>query len=231
MISYTYDAWGNFETEYHNGCTAFSVASYNPFLYRGYYYDTELQMYYLKSRYYDPIVGRFISMDKYVSTDQGVLGNNMFVYCLNNPVKYTDYTGAIAVVDDMAIWGIALVAFAATGSILITFPVDITDIGINSLSLPNVLHMSKGGTQNHKHTWLQDWTDDEIENELRKKDLPKKTRKELEKEQKARGTRNKQKREGLHHSRSSDTLKMAWEGSQIITFYAMLEVLKVVLRL
>ena len=92
-ISYTYDAWGNFETEYHNGCTAFSVASYNPFLYRGYYYDTELQMYYLQSRYYDPMVGRFINADGYIYNGQGILGCNMFAYCNNNPVMFSDPTG------------------------------------------------------------------------------------------------------------------------------------------
>ena len=97
LISYVYDAWGYFETEYHNGCTAASVANYNPFLYRGYYYDFELEMYYLQSRYYDPVVGRFISMDKYVSTGQGVLGSNMFAYCYNNPVNMIDVLGTTPV--------------------------------------------------------------------------------------------------------------------------------------
>ena len=68
LISYKYDAWGNFTTTYHNGCTSSSPASYNHFRYRGYYYDTELGMYYLQSRYYDPVIGRFINADVYVST-------------------------------------------------------------------------------------------------------------------------------------------------------------------
>ena len=41
LISYTYDAWGNFTTTYHNGCTASHIANLNPFRYRGYYYDSE----------------------------------------------------------------------------------------------------------------------------------------------------------------------------------------------
>ena len=93
LITYTYDAWGNFKTTYHNGCTAASAANYNPFRYRGYYYDSELEMYYLQSRYYDPIIGRFINADVYVSTGQGMLGNNMYCYCLNNPVNYLDRYG------------------------------------------------------------------------------------------------------------------------------------------
>ena len=97
LISYTYDAWGNFATTYYNGCNPTSVASYNPFRYRGYYYDSELGMYYLQSRYYDPEVGRFINADAYISTGQGLLGNNMFAYCNNNPVCMADYNGEDAI--------------------------------------------------------------------------------------------------------------------------------------
>ena len=93
LISYTYDAWGNFTTTYHNGCTASHIANLNPFRYRGYYYDAETGLYYLQSRYYDPVIGRFINADAYVSTGQGILGNNMFVYCGNNPVNRIDKTG------------------------------------------------------------------------------------------------------------------------------------------
>ena len=64
LISYTYDAWGNFVTTYHNGCTASDPANFNPYRYRSYYYDAELGMYYLQSRYYDSSVGRFLTADK-----------------------------------------------------------------------------------------------------------------------------------------------------------------------
>ena len=69
------------------------IANLNPFRYRGYYYDTETGFYYLQSRYYDPVVGRFLNADAFVSTGQGILGNNMFAYCLNNPVNMMDYMG------------------------------------------------------------------------------------------------------------------------------------------
>ena len=54
-------------------------------------------MYYLQSRYYDPEVGRFINADAFASTGQGLLGNNMFAYCLNNPARYVDSCGDAAV--------------------------------------------------------------------------------------------------------------------------------------
>ena len=69
------------------------IANINPFRYRGYYYDTETGFYYLQSRYYDPVVGRFLNADALVSTGQGILGNNMFAYCNNNPVTMVDNIG------------------------------------------------------------------------------------------------------------------------------------------
>ncbi len=92
LATYVYDAWGNHSVTYTNG-GASTAAQYNPFRYRGYYYDTDLGMYYLQSRYYDPNTYRFINADGYVSTGQGILGNNMFAYCGNNPVNRIDPTG------------------------------------------------------------------------------------------------------------------------------------------
>ena len=60
---------------------------------RSYVQDTETTLYYLQSRYYDPELGRFINADSYISTGQGLLGNNMFAYCLNNPISYIDFRG------------------------------------------------------------------------------------------------------------------------------------------
>ena len=65
----------------------------NPLRYRGYVYDTESKLYYLQSRYYDPELGRFINSDSFASTGQGVLGNNMFAYCGNDPINYVDTSG------------------------------------------------------------------------------------------------------------------------------------------
>ena len=65
----------------------------NPIRYRGYYYDTETGLYYCLSRYYDPNVGRFINADNQLNTSQGILGMNMFVYCLDNPVNMADHGG------------------------------------------------------------------------------------------------------------------------------------------
>ena len=61
---------------------------------RGYYYDTETKLYYLKSRYYDPEVGRFISVDGIEYLDpETINGLNLYAYCGNNPVMNVDSNG------------------------------------------------------------------------------------------------------------------------------------------
>lgn len=57
---YSYNAWGNMLTE-DNG--TLTVGKLNPFRYRGYVYDEETGLYYLQSRYYDPLTGRFLNAD------------------------------------------------------------------------------------------------------------------------------------------------------------------------
>jgi len=95
LVSYTYDAWGNVTTTYHNS-GASTAAQYNPFRYRGYYYDSELGFYYLNSRYYDPETGRFISPDTtdiLTATPMALTDKNLFAYCDNNPVMRMDIGG------------------------------------------------------------------------------------------------------------------------------------------
>ncbi len=65
---YVYDSWGNVLHIYSGtGTTEITstanLALQNPFRYRGYYFDTESGLYYLQSRYYDPVTGRFVNAD------------------------------------------------------------------------------------------------------------------------------------------------------------------------
>ena len=90
--SYTYDAWGKV-TENATSADTQNITETNPIRYRGYYYDTETRLYYLKSRYYDPAVKRFLNADGLVSTSIEDAAKNMFAYCTNNPVFYADSEG------------------------------------------------------------------------------------------------------------------------------------------
>ena len=88
---YEYDAWGNVVSVGGNA----GIANLNPIRYRGYYYDTETGFYYLNSRYYDPEICRFVNVDGYANTGQGLLGHNMFAYCLSDPISNVDSSGSI----------------------------------------------------------------------------------------------------------------------------------------
>ena len=90
VASYNYDPYGNLISDEPAENT---VGHLNPLRYRGYYYDSESRLYYLQSRYYDPELVRFINADSLASTGQGILGNNMFVYCGNNPASRVDDAG------------------------------------------------------------------------------------------------------------------------------------------
>ena len=97
IARYAYNVWGDLVSVTDaNGnyiSSATHIANLNPFRYRGYMYDEESGFYYLRSRYYDPYIGRFLNADGLVSTGQGLDGHNMFAYCNNNPVKYIDSSG------------------------------------------------------------------------------------------------------------------------------------------
>ena len=81
---YEYDEWGNsnqIET----------IA--NDFKYCGEIYDDETGLYYLRARYYDPSMGRFISEDSVEGNITNPLSLNLYTYCSNNPIIYTDPSG------------------------------------------------------------------------------------------------------------------------------------------
>ena len=90
VVEYTYAAWGNPLSC--TGSLADTLGKKNPFRYRGYVYDEETGFYYLKSRYYDPRVGRFICSDGILPSNR-MTSSNLFAYCNNNPIKNIDLDG------------------------------------------------------------------------------------------------------------------------------------------
>ena len=77
---YDYDAWGNLTT-----CEEIIP---NRFLYTGQQFDQITQQYYLRARYYNPVIARFTQEDVYRGD-----GLNLYTYCDNNPVIYYDPSG------------------------------------------------------------------------------------------------------------------------------------------
>ena len=77
---YEYDAFGvlqNSREEFHNRI-----------LYTGQQYDQTSGQYYLRARFYNPVIGRFVQEDVYRGD-----GLNLYAYCKNNPVVYYDPSG------------------------------------------------------------------------------------------------------------------------------------------
>ena len=83
--SYTYDAFG-VEVDPNSG-------DVNVFRFCGEYFDTETGIIYLRARYYQASIGRFISRDSYTGKNSDPLSLNLYTYCRNNPIFYFDPFG------------------------------------------------------------------------------------------------------------------------------------------
>ena len=94
--SYTYDAWGRV-TENATSADTQNITETNPIRYRGYYYDTETRLYYLKSRYYDPATKRFLNADgsDNLKPQSDLYDKNLYSYCDNNPIMCEDLDGNV----------------------------------------------------------------------------------------------------------------------------------------
>ena len=65
----------------------------NPYRYCGEYYDKETEEIYLRARYYQPSVGRFITRDTYTGESDESLSLHLYTYCENDSVNAWDPSG------------------------------------------------------------------------------------------------------------------------------------------
>jgi len=80
----------------------------NDFQYTGEQVDDETGLIYLRSRYYDPEIGRFISRDPFAGFDTAPQSLNRYTYVQNNPVRYADPSGRVAWYAAPAVVGAAV---------------------------------------------------------------------------------------------------------------------------
>jgi RHS repeat-associated protein len=85
VATYSYGPWGELLGQ---------TGSFDqPFRYAGYYFDSETGMYYLKSRYYSPELGRFLTKDTFPGLNAAPQSLNLYAYCMGNPIIGIDPTG------------------------------------------------------------------------------------------------------------------------------------------
>ena len=102
ILTYAYDSWGAVTfsvTSIKDMAAAVALSFVNPFTYRSYCYDYDIELYYLQSRYYSPEIGRFINTDDTqiaIATQGNILGANLFAYCENNPINDSDPSGYLS---------------------------------------------------------------------------------------------------------------------------------------
>lgn len=182
------------------------------FGYCGEYYDPELDMIYLRNRYYSPGIGRFITEDP--ARD----GANWYAYCNNNPVMFVDPSGEVAVIDDAA----AVLVITAAGTYAyvsykrLTSPEGQKMIREGAVAIYNgvviagnkiigtavkagtfvgktyndIVNFANGGKQNKRSSEFQNVSDAELERMYKDPKTSKSQKQKIKTEQKARKTRH-----------------------------------------
>ena len=118
VATYTYDDYGALLSSTGNS----TVLSFNHLLYKGYYYDFESEMYLLGKRYYYPFICRFISPDdiEFLLVETANYEHfNLFSYCYNNPILYSDDSGNFVLTIILGIISLVTTLVAAVVGIVV----------------------------------------------------------------------------------------------------------------
>ena len=93
LCDYQYDSFGNVSVVNYNS----NIGNINSIRYKGYYYDKEIGLYYCINRYYNPYLGRWLTIDdsKYIDR-YNINSLNLFTYCENNPSIESKFSHAIS---------------------------------------------------------------------------------------------------------------------------------------
>ncbi len=140
--TYEYTPWGEIRSE--------TEAVDNPVKYAGEYYDDELDMIYLRARYYNPQIGRFTSFDIKEGEISNPLDMNRYVYCRNNPIKYVDPSGESVLTISAGLAGLLKLLVAAVTAIGATYAV--ANI-VNNIQDNRKHHILHGSNNSHESGW------------------------------------------------------------------------------
>ena len=110
--TYKYDAFGVEKN--------IDDADTNAFRYCGEYYDSETGTIYLRARHYNPSNGRFTQRDSFAGKQGDPLSLNLYTYCHNNPVYYSDPSGNFAIALPALALAAAAVVVVSTTAIVVS---------------------------------------------------------------------------------------------------------------
>jgi RHS repeat-associated protein len=100
--TYEYDAFGN--------KISLTGTTPNNYLYRGEQYDSDLALYYLRARYYNPAMDRFVSMDPENGSEDDPATLHKYIYAQGDAVNGRDPLGREDLVEYRWLVPIAIVA-------------------------------------------------------------------------------------------------------------------------
>ena len=123
--TYDYDAFGNKVNS--TGTTP------NSYLYRGEFFDSDLGLYYLRARYYNPLTGRFVSRDPEDGDYSDPKTLHKYLYVGGDPVNAKDPTGRAEAVENVQLGfralGAAVGLMAEAAAITCTLELAASELG------------------------------------------------------------------------------------------------------
>lgn len=151
MVKYEYNPFGVCTSI--TGSLASTIGVLNPFRYKGYYFDSESNMYYCKSRYYVPEWGRWLNYDSANFLNiENINCLNLYCYCQNNPISYYDEDG------DLSKWAKTLIV-AVAGVAVIAGVVAVT-VATGGLAAPVLIGIGFGSVNGAAMSVASDWVED-----------------------------------------------------------------------
>jgi RHS repeat-associated protein len=145
--TYEYDAFGN--------SFAKTGSTPNNYLYRGEQFDPDLGLYYLRARYYNPAIGRFLSRDPLDGNANDPASLHKYLYADGDPINRIDPTGREGLIETAIVYAKRIapaVAYAsACGWAVYDLYEEIDD------ALDNVYNMPGPSYDPHGHHYVPEW--------------------------------------------------------------------------
>ena len=153
LVDYTYDPWGNILSI--EDTSENQLSNINHILYKGYVYDFDSNLYYLISRYYSPILHRFITIDnlELISSGKTIdLNLNLYTYSDNNPIMKKDSLGyfAATIAVGTCVISISTLIKCLIGIILICSTMIIVNKIISTMNASGLTAQAKTALNNSK---------------------------------------------------------------------------------